>query len=136
MLTDQLLFRPNNTFHYWLFGNWKQSSSLTANIQRKKKRRTKGFKFIAAKIHSQAKADIFKVFVTCLRFQGLWSEVCVLRHPIIRLTIETKSWSLNSLTFIIESTNLCFCIVSKLSCNHNLENPSGYFAMHCPILLR
>ena len=68
-LTDQLLFRPDNTFHYRLLdiGNkFGRIGNKTANKKKKKKRRTKGFKFIAAIIRSEG----------CYFLKCLW-YVCV-----------------------------------------------------------
>lgn len=68
-LTDQLLFRPNNTFDHRLLdiGNkFEKIGNKTANNKRKKKDELKGFKFIATIItiiRSRAKAVIYSGFL-------------------------------------------------------------------------
>ena len=61
-LTDQLLFRPDNTFHYRLLdiGNkFEKIGNKTANNKRKRKDELRDLIFIAAIIRSRAKAVIF-----------------------------------------------------------------------------
>ena len=66
-LTDQLLFRPNNTFNliidFWILEtNLKKLETKQQITKEKKKDELKGFKFIAAIINiirSRAKAVIF-----------------------------------------------------------------------------
>ena len=62
-LTDQLLFRPNNTFHFRLLDIGdkfeKKIGNKTANNKRKRKDKLGILKFIAAIMRSRAKVVIF-----------------------------------------------------------------------------